>query len=525
MKQISLIISIIAIAVATVAGIIVWQSPRADTAVPLGANSSTPVGGGTYRLKAGISATASSMTLSSFYISPTGQEVQKLQMSDFGDKGYATLEPGSSNRQEFISFTGVTQNADGTATLTGLARGIEPISPYTASTTLRFAHAGGTTLILSNDPAFQAEVARRRNDESILGLWTFSSTTIPILDAAVTATTSEQFATKRYVDNVAVQGSATSSEAVGGIVELATALEQASTTDLGVNQPTVLQSKYATSSPDAACDSSGTAGALCNIIATNAGKLKQAWLDLTENFTWSGIHTFNATTTINDVGGDFDFRVEGDTDADLFSVDAGADRIGISTSSPAALFSVDGTALINTILFSDGTTQTTSATGGGNFIVASTTNTTIADTAVETSYGSGNLATLSGGTLGSDGAIQVRVVIENFSDAGANTGAAFGLELGNTDVCSTNTFTASAPSASTQGIVVFTLFADGANNAQRCIAEYDIENIGMFYNESTSSVDTSTNQVIEVTAQWNADDGASVETVDITSVRVTNLGR
>jgi len=42
-----------------------------------------------------------------------------------------------------------------------------------------------------------------------------------------------------------------------------------------------------------------------------------------------------ATTIFNEDGADVDFRIEGDTEANLFYVDAGNDRIGICTSSPA----------------------------------------------------------------------------------------------------------------------------------------------------------------------------------------------
>ncbi len=47
-----------------------------------------------------------------------------------------------------------------------------------------------------------------------------------------------------------------------------------------------------------------------------------------------------ATTIFNEDGADVDFRIEGDTDANLFHVDAGNDRIGISTSTPDSLFHV-----------------------------------------------------------------------------------------------------------------------------------------------------------------------------------------
>ena len=43
-----------------------------------------------------------------------------------------------------------------------------------------------------------------------------------------------------------------------------------------------------------------------------------------------------ATTIFNEDGADVDFRIEGDTDANLFYVDAGNDTVGIGTSSPSS---------------------------------------------------------------------------------------------------------------------------------------------------------------------------------------------
>jgi hypothetical protein len=45
--------------------------------------------------------------------------------------------------------------------------------------------------------------------------------------------------------------------------------------------------------------------------------------------------TVNKATVLNESGGDNDTRIEGDTDANLFFVDASADAVGIGTSSPA----------------------------------------------------------------------------------------------------------------------------------------------------------------------------------------------
>jgi hypothetical protein len=52
----------------------------------------------------------------------------------------------------------------------------------------------------------------------------------------------------------------------------------------------------------------------------------------------------SGAVVFNDAGADVDFRVEGDTDANLLFVDASTDRVGIGTNTPDALLSVDGIA-------------------------------------------------------------------------------------------------------------------------------------------------------------------------------------
>ena len=69
---------------------------------------------------------------------------------------------------------------------------------------------------------------------------------------------------------------------------------------------------------------------------------------------------FGTTAVVfNDGGNDVDFRIEGDTNANLFFVDAGNDRVGIGTSSPASTLDVSGNARIG-------------AGSGGNFENAGT---------------------------------------------------------------------------------------------------------------------------------------------------------
>jgi hypothetical protein len=44
---------------------------------------------------------------------------------------------------------------------------------------------------------------------------------------------------------------------------------------------------------------------------------------------------------INDPGNDYDFRVEGDTDANLFFCDASVDRVGVKTNAPTAALDIN----------------------------------------------------------------------------------------------------------------------------------------------------------------------------------------
>ena len=67
------------------------------------------------------------------------------------------------------------------------------------------------------------------------------------------------------------------------------------------------------------------------------------------------------TTIFNEHGADVDFRIEGDTDPNLFYLDAGNDRIGIGTNSPQHLLDIDGK-----------TKTTQLAIGGANTIVSGT---------------------------------------------------------------------------------------------------------------------------------------------------------
>ena len=243
-----------------------------------------------YLSGSGINSTIASIGLTSFKYPVNNLNVV---MADFGDIGYAVIEPDSS-REENISFSGITQNADGSATITGVTRGLGLSYPYTASTTLASSHSGSSLLRISNTAPFYNEFNIKGKDETITGQWTFNA--YPEYKDSTTATTSEQFITKRYADNLVNQGAATSTESVAGISELATYKENASSTAWGILDPHVQQSQHSSSTPSATIAT--TNDGIWDIWSDNTGKLSQLWLDLTENFTFSGENSFSATTTM-----------------------------------------------------------------------------------------------------------------------------------------------------------------------------------------------------------------------------------
>ena len=207
----------------TVAGFFGYVPPLGETVQPFA--------GSTYNLSGGgISSTATSITLSSLTIPQTGTDIVD---SDLSSTFYMTIEPGSRTRQEIISCDTLVQNANDTATISGCVRGLAPIPPYTASTSLQFAHAGGTSIIFSDPPQLFRQYANRINNETILGTWTFGSTTFPQLDVYAAPTTTVQFAPKKYVDDTAVSGAADILYATKGIGSLGSTAQASSSAATG----------------------------------------------------------------------------------------------------------------------------------------------------------------------------------------------------------------------------------------------------------------------------------------------------
>lgn len=246
-------------------------------------------GGGTYNLQATITSNQTTINLSSFQ--EPGSNIPYTMSYLNSSIEYATIAPQTS-QSEFVSFTGITQNTDGSATLTGVQRGLERSYPYQASSTLALPHAGQSRFILSDAPQVFNSYASVLNPNTFVGVQTFGSTTPPIYDAdPVWANfTGLIFASVDYVNSVVSAGAANASETVKGIVQLATATQLAAGTSLGSTLARLdIPNSLATSTPTAAC----TTG--CVPVAVS-GKLSQSFINLTQVFAFLAAITAPTST-------------------------------------------------------------------------------------------------------------------------------------------------------------------------------------------------------------------------------------
>jgi len=193
-----------------------------------------PSGGSTYTLQSSISSTQTTITLTSFTVPVSGDNFTMALMNT--SIAYGTIAPRTSNA-EFISFTGITQNADGTATLTGVTRGLDKNYPYTESTDFKVPHAGSTQFILSDAPQVFNKYAALQNDNTWTGRQQFpagGSVSAAVVGVTYAAPTQDnEVATKKYIDDIAISGSPDATTSVKGIVELPTQTEQEAGTATG----------------------------------------------------------------------------------------------------------------------------------------------------------------------------------------------------------------------------------------------------------------------------------------------------
>lgn len=277
----------LALAFLAIVGAILIGGYYYKTSTPVG--SLYPVQTGSKALHTGISSVATSVRVRNM-VDLSGNP---LTMAMFGTIGYATLEPGT-NREEGISFTGLVNNGDGTATLTGLTRGLLGRYPYGAGGTA-YSHSANTYIVFSNTGDFYSNFMRLNTDATSSAHLAISSSypwkydNNPVFSALSTTT----LASTGYVNDIALAGAPDASLTVKGVVELATQGEAASSTSLGATLASLaLPASMATDTPNTATRASRL------VMSDLTGYIKSAWLSIFgDNNTWTGANTFNATTT------------------------------------------------------------------------------------------------------------------------------------------------------------------------------------------------------------------------------------
>lgn len=300
---------LIGIAIVVLGGVSSWSAYTIYHPQNL-AGSFNPTGAGTYLTQNSLSASQTTITISAS--TPFNEPASNIPYTmaylnsniEYGTLNPASGQPGIDN-SEFIAFTGITQNTNGTATLTGVTRGLAR-TPGTggcvASSTLAHAYPSQTKFILSNSPCFYSQYAVKQNNETILGGWVFPSTTPPRLDEDPTSAqwallSSSSLVTYHQLQLTSFAGVTNASITAKGIVQIASSTQAASSTNIGSSGAfDVLGASYATDTPQN-CSSGLRAGG-CVVMSFLTGKISQSWLDLTQLFNFSGGILSTASTTV-----------------------------------------------------------------------------------------------------------------------------------------------------------------------------------------------------------------------------------
>ena len=249
---------------------------------------------------------------------PVDLDGVKLTFTDFGTLPTFTVDPKVSGYEEIISFTGITDNGDNTATLTGLTRNLLGKSPYTASSSGGKLHGSGATVVFSDNPQVYNRLGSLENANTWSAVQTFSVS--PVVPTPVGGTDA---ANKDYVDNESSAGASDASTTVKGLARLSASPNGASTalTSISNASPAVftLTSHGLTLNDSIVLTTSGTLPTGLSLATTyyviSAGLTANAFrVSLTLGGTvinttgaGSGTHSFTLTTPVS--VGTFDTRV------------------------------------------------------------------------------------------------------------------------------------------------------------------------------------------------------------------------
>ena len=264
--------------VGVVAGIILHKTDNFGATIPV------PVALFETSLQAGITSSATSMTL----ISTSTEDGTNLTDGTV----YGFIVDEGSPSEEFVLGTASSSK------IVSMTRGVSVITGNTSVAALQEAHRRGASVKITSAPVLLVLSRIMNGDETIPNLLSYTATTTPTLDTHLVH--------KYYVDSLTAAGASVADESTAGIGMFSTQADliigTATSSYAGTTYSLFPQNKY--------FNATQSATTTVPVTGTN-GKLSQAFLDLTEAwtfssttiisgaFTASGNNTLSGTTTIS----------------------------------------------------------------------------------------------------------------------------------------------------------------------------------------------------------------------------------
>lgn len=253
-----------------------------------GATNSSISAGFDTNLTAPIQSTDTSMSLASNIVNSV----------EYVPNGYTCFTVDvSTPAQEYICGTVTGSTAYGTAiTVSSLQRGVSWITATTTVSSIAQYHSRGADVRITDWPQIGRNANELNGSDTIPNVITYAST----VASSSIAMSPYNLVDVDLLNSTSFAGSPNASTIAKGLVQLATAVQQASSTSLGSSAASlVITSSNATDTPQAKCNSLGSSnGAGCAVIALLNGKISQSWLDLTQAFTVSGSWIFSNAVSI-----------------------------------------------------------------------------------------------------------------------------------------------------------------------------------------------------------------------------------
>lgn len=433
-----------------------------------------------------------SLTLKSF----TDIDGNLITMSELGLVAFMTLEPGNGTLEEQISFSGVTQNTNGTATLTGVSS-VTFASPYTKTSGLKKTHAGSTIAILSNTSGFYNQFVAKDDDGTISEVLTFTAPNYPQIDVPATLPTLDgQFATKKYVDGVAVSGAPNANTTTKGIVQIGTQADVDNKVIFGSTSAYVVvtpNTQRSTLASDYIADTSVSAN---TILIAPSPAITSYLTGQQFSFKVANTNTsVNVTLNVNGLGAKNVVTLNGTTSPNVSDMISG--QVIVVEYNGAAFQVISPSA--NTVEFNNGAYPAgngAAITGLTQYVkkisIAPTPVTFNSSTAENILF----TTTLPGGSLSTNNGVRTTVNLSNTQTSGGVL--IFRAKYGASTVVTTPSVTVNP---TTSGYVVYDLFANASAAVQVGNIQIIVGASAFTFTTGSSAVDSTIAQTLAVTAQ------------------------